>query len=408
MTDDVICFSHLRWNFVFQRPQHLLSRCAREHRVFFFEEPMFDASRGWREAGRAAEAPYATVDVDDSGVRVVVPHLCESHRGHEAPALRALLDDLIDRERVQPSVLWYYTPMALHFSGHLEAPAIVYDCMDELSGFSGAPPGLRDAERALMERAGVVFTGGRSLYESKRHLHPNIHPFPSSVDVTHFATARTRVLAEPPDQASIPHPRIGFFGVLDERLDRELVTGIAALRPEWQIVLLGPVVKIDSAVLPRAANIHYLGQKTYGELPRYLAGWDVGMLPFARNEATRYISPTKTPEYLAGGRSVVSTSIADVVHPYGDLGLARIADEPEEFVAAVEAALAENAVERQRSADRLLATMSWDATWQAMSAHIQTLRGKDSASCSIISSLGPGSPAPSWLNVWPPALEKRY
>ncbi|MCA1650516.1 MAG: UDP-galactopyranose mutase, partial [Acidobacteria bacterium] len=169
-----------------------------------------------------------------------------------------------------------------------------------------------------------------------------------------------------------------------------------------------PVVKIDNAVLPRAANIHYLGQKTYGELPRYLAGWDVGMLPFARNEATRYISPTKTPEYLAGGRSVVSTSIADVVHPYGDLGLARIADEPEEFVAAVEAALAENAVERQRSADRLLATMSWDATWQAMSAHIQTLRGKDSASCSIISSLGPGSPAPSWLNVWPPALEKRY
>jgi UDP-galactopyranose mutase len=341
-------------------------------------------------------------------VRVVVPHLRELDREREADVQRRLLDDLIVREQVRPEVLWYYTPMSLRFSDHLHAPAVVYDCMDELSNFAGAPPGLRDAERALLRRAGVVFTGGRSLYEAKKQLHQNIHPFPSSVDVDHFATARSGNLAEPPDQTGLPHPRIGFFGVLDERLDRDLIAGLADLRPQYQFVLLGPVVKIEPSALPHAPNIHYLGQKSYAELPQYLAGWDVAMLPFARNDATRYISPTKTPEYLAGGRPVVSTSIADVVHPYGDLGLCRIADTPQEFAEAIDAALAEDAVARQQTADTLLATMSWDATWQAMSDHIDALCGKDSAACSIISSLVPGLPAPSWPSVSPQAPEKRF
>lgn len=366
--------------------------------MFFFEEPLFDSPG----------EPYASVDVVDSGVFVVVPHLPESRRGRETAPLRALLDAVIAREGVRPEIAWYYTPMSLHFSDHLEAPVVVYDCMDELSGFAGAPPGLRDAERALMKRAGVVFTGGRSLYEAKRHLHSNIHPFPSSVDVAHFARARSYALAEPPDQARIPHVRIGFFGVIDERLDRDLLAAVAQMRPEWHLMLLGPIVKIDPVLLPHRANIHYLGSKTYEQLPHYLAGWDVAMLPFARNEATRFISPTKTPEYLAGGKPVVSTSIADVVRPYGDMGLARIADSAEDFVSAIAAALAEDAPERQRSADRLLATMSWDTTWQAMSAHIQTLCEKDSASCSTISLSVPGSPAPSWRNVSPPALAKGY
>jgi UDP-galactopyranose mutase len=325
-----------------------------------------------------------------------------------AAVQRQLLDEMIATERVQPDVLWYYTPMSLHFSDHLKARAVVYDCMDELSNFAGAPAGLREAERALLERAGVVFTGGRSLYEAKQHLHSNIHPFPSSVDVEHFATARSADANDPPDQSPIPHPRVGFFGVIDERLDRDLIAGLAAMRRDWHLVLLGPVVKIDPSSLPQSANIHYLGQKSYAELPRYLSGWDVAMLPFARNDATRYISPTKTPEYLAGGRPVVSTSIADVVHPYGDLGLARIADTPDEFAAAIDAALAEDPAARLRTADTLLATMSWDATWQAMSDHIDSLRGKDSATCSITSSLVPGSPARLWPNVSPQALEKMF
>ncbi len=397
-SDDVICFSHLRWNFVFQRPQHLLSRCARDRRVFFFEEPVFDACDG----------PILTSTADPSGVTVVVPHLpVGQDRTAVDPPVRALLDSLIEIEGIQPGVLWYYTPMAVAFSGHLAAPAIVYDCMDELSGFAGAPAGLRDAENALLARAHIVFTGGRSLYEAKRHRHVNIHPFPSSVEVPHFARARTRRGAEPADQAAIPHPRLGFYGVIDERFDRELIAGAAALRPGWQFVIIGPVVKIDPETLPRPANVHYLGSKSYDLLPDYLAGWDVALLPFARNDATRYISPTKTPEYLAAGCPVVSTSIRDVVHPYGDLGLARIADEPDAFVAACEAAMAEDAAERQRVADALLSRMSWDLTWQAMADLIAQIPRKDSPSCSITSSLARVSPAPSRPSASLPAPARR-
>jgi UDP-galactopyranose mutase len=255
--------------------------------------------------------------------------------------------------------------MAWAFSRHLEPSAVVYDCMDELSGFAGAPPGLEAAERALLAAADVVFTGGHSLYESKRELHANIHAFPSSVDVAHFAQAR-RHRTDPVDQAAIGRPRVGFFGVLDERLDVELVSAAAAARPDWHFVFVGPMAKVNPESLPKAGNIHYLGSKSYGKLPDYIAGWDVAWLPFARNDSTRFISPTKTPEYLAAGRPVVSTSIRDVVRPYGELGLARIADTADEVVAAVAAVLAEPAAARQSAADAFVSGMSWDSTWTNM------------------------------------------
>jgi UDP-galactopyranose mutase len=353
--EDVICYSHLRWNFVFQRPQHLLSHCARLRRVFFFEEPLFDVA-----------SPRLDITVDASGVLVVVPHLPQQP---DIPAqreqLRELLDELIQTNAIRDHVAWYYTPMALGFSDHLSPRVTVYDCMDELSAFSGAPAGLRAAERELMRRADLVFTGGVSLYEAKRCLHPQVHAFPSSVDVPHFAQAR-KITIEPADQADVPHPRLGFFGVIDERFDRLLLTDVSTLRPDWHFMILGPIVKIDPGTLPRAVNIHYLGQKTYAELPSYIAGWDVALLPFARNEATRFISPTKTPEYLAAGKPVVSTSIRDVVRPYGESGVVRIADTPADFVAAAEAAMAEDPVERQSKVQRLLAGISWDRTWADM------------------------------------------
>lgn len=352
---DLICFSHLRWNFVFQRPQHLLTRCGRDRRVFFFEEPLFDT-----------DGPRLTVTGDPSGVIVAVPHL---PTGLDAEAiaseLTALLDGLIAGEQITSFVAWYYTPMAWVFSRHLEPSAIVYDCMDELSGFAGAPPGLEEAERALLTAADVVFTGGHSLYESKRGLHTSVHAFPSSVDIAHFARARHQ-RPDPVDQAGIGSPRVGFFGVIDERLDVELVSGAAAARPDWHFLFIGPIVKVDPARLPKGANIHYLGPKSYDDLPDYIAGWDVAWLPFARNESTRFISPTKTPEYLAAGRPVVSTSIRDVVRPYGELGLARIADTADEAVAAVASALAEPPAPRQSAADAFMADMSWDSTWANM------------------------------------------
>jgi glycosyltransferase involved in cell wall biosynthesis len=342
----VVCFSHLRWDFVYQRPQHLLSRAARSRRVFFIEEPLHDV-----------RYPGLTTRRDASGVTVVTPHLPP---GAGSSDLRILLDCLLSR--IDAFIAWYYTPMALEFSAHLRPVATVYDCMDELSAFQGAPAGMRELEGALLSRADLVLTGGRSLYEAKRLLHPNVHECPSSVDVPHFARARGR-LPEPTDQGRVPQPRIGFFGVLDERLDRDLLDAVAARSPGWHFVMVGPVAKINPKDLPSRPNIHYLGPKSYDDLPGYIAGWDVAMLPFARNEATRFISPTKTPEYLAAGRPVVSTSIPDVVRPYGDEGLARIADTPDLFLAAIRDALSDPAGRWLPQADAFLANMSWDATW---------------------------------------------
>lgn len=352
---DLICLSHLRWHFVFQRPQHLLTRCARERRVFFFEEPLFDAP----------DAPFLQLQ-QDGNVTIATPHVPSGTSSDETvEAQRFLLDQLIRDRQITTYVTWYYTPMALPFSDHLRPECVVFDCMDELSAFVNAPAELKDAETALLSRADVVFTGGQSLYEAKRHRHSNVHPFPSSVDLAHFAQART-IQAEPPDQSVIPTPRLGFFGVIDERMDLALLEGVAKARPDWHLVLLGPVVKIDPATLPTAPNIHYLGSKQYDELPRYIASWDVALLPFARNEATRFISPTKTPEYMAAGRPVVSTSIRDVVRPYGQQGLVRIADTIDDFVAACAAAMAEDATERTRAADAFLRQTSWDGTWARM------------------------------------------
>jgi UDP-galactopyranose mutase len=365
---DVICLSHLRWNFVFQRPQHLMTRCARERRVFFVEEPQFGSD--------VTPALHCTAA---GGVTIVVPQLCaDMSADARRVALRQLLDEMVRTHGISDYVLWYYTPMALAFTDHLTPAAVVYDCMDELSAFKGAPARLRHFEAELMERADLVLTGGLSLYEAKRQQHRNIHPFPSSVDVGHFASAR-RISIDPPDQTSIPHPRLGFFGVIDERMDMALLDGVAAARPDWHIVMLGPVVKIDRASLPQRPNIHYLGPRSYDELPRYVAGWDVALLPFARNEATRFISPTKTPEYMAAGKPVVSTSIRDVVRPYGQQGLVRIADQVPEFVDACAAAMAENASTRITQADAFLAHTSWDKTWRRISLLLDRLNQATSA-----------------------------
>jgi UDP-galactopyranose mutase len=357
---DLLCFSHLRWDFVYQRPQHLLSRCARYRRVFFVEEPVFHD-----------EAVPAIELHERHGLTVVVPRL----RHAEAAVLEHELASLISRfmrdQQIHSYISWYYTPMALGFTRDLSPLAIVYDCMDELTLFKFAPAVLRDREAELLRRADVVFTGGQSLFEAKREQHGNVHLFPSSIDREHFAKARQSNLVDPPDQRAIPHPRIGYCGVLDERLDLSLLRDIAASRPDWHLVMVGPVVKIDPADLPGAPNIHYLGAKSYAELPAYLAGWEVALLPFAQNDSTRFISPTKTPEYLAAGKPVVSTPVADVVRGYGVPGLVEIASDAQQFVAAIERAMAQRTEHWLARVDEHLAGNSWDLTWERMSGLIE-------------------------------------
>nr|WP_169311930.1 glycosyltransferase [Deinococcus maricopensis] len=340
-----------------------MTRAARDRRVYYVEEPIFGEGNDWLDVRR-----------DPSGVTVCTPHIEAGHSPADSQARTAiLLRDLVKQERLQRYALWVYTPMELPITAHLRPAVTIYDCMDELANFRHAPPELRERERELFRRADVVFTGGHRLYEAKCQQHPNVFPFPSSVEVEHFAQARAG-LADPADQRDLPRPRLGFYGVIDERFDIDLIRDVAARRPEWHFVFLGPIVKIDPADLPAGANIHYLGQKGYADLPAYLAHWDVALLPFARNESTEFISPTKTPEYLAAGVPVVSTGIRDVIRPYGEQKLVHIADDADAFEAACATALAERSTtahhDRQARADALLAQTSWDRTWDAMSRQI--------------------------------------
>jgi UDP-galactopyranose mutase len=363
--DTLICFSHLRWQFVFQRPQHLMTRFAQTKKVIVWEESMP------ADTGAAASLDLT----EDKGVTVATPRMPDGLSDAEQDAILArLLDGLLTERKVERPIAWYYTPMMLEFSRHVAegAAAVVYDCMDELAAFKFAPERLKQLERDLVGLADVVFTGGYSLYEAKRGWHANIHPFPSSVDRAHFGRARSLGAADQPaDQADLPHPRFGFYGVIDERMDLKLIDALAAAHPEWSIVMVGPVVKIDPADLPRRANIHYLGGKSYAELPVYLSGWDVALCPFAINESTRFISPTKTPEYLAGGKPVVSTAIVDVKRHYGELEAVCVADTHKAFITGCEAALALTKAKTSTwldAVDEALAELSWDNTYARMAA----------------------------------------
>ena len=365
---DLICFSHLRWEFVTQRPQHLMRRAALKRRVFFWEEPIWHE----RKLDFADQiAAHLEIVQESSSLWVIRPHLL--HGDNVIAAQQKLLAQLCKRFTIDHCIRWFYTAMALPFTSTLSSDLCVYDCMDELSGFVGAPRELVQREQDLFRTADVVFTGGLSLYEAKRREHHNVHAFPSSIDRSHFASAIGGQLAEPKDQADIPAPRAGFYGVVDERFDADLLRSIASLRPSVHFVILGPIVKIDPATLPQARNIHYLSGKKYEELPAYLSGWAVALMPFALSEATRFISPTKTPEYLAAGRPVVSTAIRDVERSYGDCGLVSIAHSAEEFVAAIDAALLPALPEWEARVDAALENNSWDSTWSAMDAETDRL-----------------------------------
>lgn len=359
---NLICFSHLRWDFVFQRPQHLLTRFAQDMNVYFFEEPVFDANGN----------DYLEISERAERLHIIRPHLEKGKEDSKLniPILTALLGEFFKGSTLEDWAFWYYTPMALQFSEKFKPKLIIYDCMDELSAFKFAPAELPALEKRLIEKADLVFTGGHSLYEAKKDQHTNIFPFPSSIDKAHFGKAREQSL-EPQDQAKLSGPKIGFFGVIDERFDLELIKGIAEEHPNWQLILIGPVLKIDPATLPKNENIHYLGQKSYEELPDYLCGWDVALIPFLLNDSTRYISPTKTPEYLAAGIPVVSTPIRDVIKPYGIRKLVSIAADARHFTQAINQEL--NRADRKewlKQVDGYLTNISWDETYLQMQKQI--------------------------------------
>ncbi|HWJ29286.1 MAG TPA: glycosyltransferase family 1 protein [Flavisolibacter sp.] len=371
---DLVCFSHLRWGFVFQRPNHLLSRFSKHQRVFFIEEPIFYEGED-----------KLHIDNYNENLYVITPYIKSGLSEYEIHQIqKKFISNILNNMKVNRYFCWYYTPMALPFTDHLNPELTIYDCMDELSAFKFAPAELTIRERELFRKADIVFTGGHSIYEAKRNAHPNIHPFPSSIDKHHFGAARTSS-EDPLDQKDIPHPRFGFFGVVDERFDIDLLSRVATAKPDWHFVIIGPVVKIDRDTLPKNSNIHYLDGKSYQELPSYIAGWDIALIPFAMNDSTKFISPTKTPEYLAAGKPVISSPIRDVVRPYGDNKLVHIVRNAEEFIKAAEAELKKkNKSAWLKKVDEFLADISWDRTWSQMVRNIEdTLTQKENVNTNI-------------------------
>jgi UDP-galactopyranose mutase len=336
-----------------------MSRLAAGRRVVFVEEPVVAAGEPhWKR-----RSPTNGVEVWQPQSPSTAPGFCDEQLCH----LLSLLGQLRDEPGLEEPIAWLYTPMALPLAQAMAPRAMIYDCMDELTSFLGAPPELAGRETDLLAQADLVFTGGRSLYRVKQGRNPRVYCFPSSVDAAHFRRERGVAPTDPPDQAGLRQPRFGYVGVIDERLDLALLDVMARTHPEWEVVLVGPVVKIDPATLPLRPNIHYLGQRTYDELPAYLAHWDVCLLPFAQNLATRFISPTKTLEYMAAERPIVSTPITDVVEPYGHI--VYVGSTPGEFVTACERALHAPAAEREaRTAcmRSVLAQTSWVTTARAM------------------------------------------
>lgn len=377
---DLVCFSNLRWGFAYQRPQHLMARFARDRRVFFVEEPILETSGG----------AHVRTERVESGLHVCTPHLPRGlHAVAAVAAQRALFDALLREHAVRPEILWLDHPAALEIAGHLDA-RVVYDCVHDLEALG--PPRLRELEARLLARAHVVFTASQSLYEAKVRHHSNVHAFPSAIDARHFARAR-QAHVEPDDQFPIPRPRAGFFGVIDEAVDLELLARLADERPRLQLVLLGPVKGIDPTSLPQRRNLHWLGPKRYAELPAYLAGWDVALLPLARSDVARALGPTRTLELLAAGLPIAATPVRDAVSPYDDLGLVRVAhvqpadalpheDRASDERASDARALA-RAVDAARTCDRdahranaeaIVARTSWDLTWDAMNELVTSRR----------------------------------
>ena len=355
----LIVLSHVRWDIVVQRPHHLLTRAAADFDIWYMEEPVIEGSIAMvREMARGA------------GITVVQPVLPAGTSAADALAHQGeIAARLVARAGSAPVCLWYYAPTARAFGQQLSADLVIYDKMGEQGAF--APPNLADHDAALLRDADVVFTGGVSLQAAARLHRSDAHCFPSSIDAPHFAPARGQGLADPESQRMIAHPRLGCDGVIDERMDLVLVAEVAALRPDWQFVMIGPTANIDPASLPQVSNIHWLGPRPYAELPAYMAHWDLAWMPFARNEATRHMSPTNTPEFLAAGLPVISTPIADVISSYGRLGLVEIAmDAPDVVVCAKQMlSMAADPVQHRRrlaAVDAHLAGDSWDATWAAM------------------------------------------
>lgn len=350
----IIVFSHLRWEFVWQRPQQILSRLANSNPVLFIEEPMYDLAPG--------DNPNISLFHAATNISVASPHFPVGQAA-SAGELQQMVKNAIESvgsAAFGRPLLWYYNPTMADWSMDLvDHRGVVYDCMDELAQFDYAPDGLIESESRLIEKADIVFAGGYELWLKKRKQHKNAHFFGCGVEYGHFAQAQDAELEIPSDVTGLPSPVIGWFGVIDERFDCDLLREAATLRPDWSFVMVGPVVKIDPSVLPRGHNIHWLGQRAYAELPGYCKAFDACMMWFALNDATEFINPTKALEYLATGKPVFATAVRDVVRQYTEV--INICATARQLVNSMELALASDQSQQRQMGIEMAKASSWEA-----------------------------------------------
>jgi glycosyltransferase involved in cell wall biosynthesis len=373
VTDDaassypLVVHSHLHWDWVWQRPQQFLSRLAARHPVLFVEPTHF---------GEEITAPRVVTRAvpQECDVTLLQMQFPLAWRGREAAVESRQAQLFCDAwlelgKRFSRPVQWFYDPMAVHpFAGLLNERAIVYDCMDELSQFRYADSQIVRREKFLLQIADVVFTGGRQMWEKRRCLNPNCHFYGCGVDVEHFGQARRAETIVPADLDTSRDATLGYFGVVDERMDYDLVAALADAQPNWTIAIVGPTAKVEEADLPRRDNIQWLGGRPYSDLPAYVKGFDVCLMPFALNEATQYINPTKALEYMATATPIVSTTVPDVVTNFGSV--VQLAATHEQFIQCCREQVAQpdgDAIERGL---RLARANTWEAIVARLEGHI--------------------------------------
>lgn len=349
---DMIVFCHLRWHFVYQRPQHIISRISKTMKTLFIEEPLYNNES--KESGNL-------IIINDM-LHVLQPNV------KDIESIAAIIPEYVKNKDIP--VGWFYSAIFCPLSECIDFETIVYDCMEELSLLKGSAKNVINQEKYLISNADIIFTSGKSLYELKKQWHTNVHCFPSSVDEPHFAKALNGIKVAD-DVANLQSPIVGYYGVIDERIDFALLHETALKLPNVSFVMIGPLSKIEKNDLPQEDNIHYLGMKSYNELPHYLKAFDIAMIPFAVNDTTKYISPTKTLEYMSAGKPIISTKITDIVHDYGIcLSMVESADE---FYEAIKFALDKtDHFSMELEYHKILKKTSWDITAVKMKSIIKT------------------------------------
>lgn len=364
----IIVHCHLRWDGVWQRPQQFLSRLAKKHPVLFCEGPTLvnEEITPRFEIKEASNAENVLV------MQTFFPASKFSDGAWvDSERLRLLKEALAGELSGQfdSPVQWFYDPMAVTaYAGNIGERAIVYDCMDQLSQFKFAPPELIQREVTLLEKADVVFCGGRKLREAKSRINSNCHFYGCGVDVEHFGKARLEETPLPEDLQKMSRPVLGYFGVVDERLDYGLIAALADANPKWSVAIIGPVVKVDPASLPTRPNLYWLGRREYQQLPGYTKGFDVCLMPFALNEATEYINPTKACEYMATGTQIVSTAVPDVVSNFSEV--VDVAQNQEEFIEMCKRAVDRPSEKQIQAGLKMAQENTWDYVVGKLEEHV--------------------------------------